>query len=213
MRLLRNHLSKCRNHAPRDTSHSRPVTITPPAHNCQYPYTEEEKAERLEFWRRSLPYQVNQTVFINAFQESDPLKSCQLAFESLHRIEKACTEGDLRSLEAIIEELRASEDPVLRRSTTWTWWDCLGCHYENSYRNNHWHIIEFLARQPEFHLIQPGMTRSSWTTLPDAVAERAVETDSTDELEKLLYLCWDINLVAGWDPNFHWKSTNPPSPW
>ena len=81
------------------------------------PPVEAEQAK--EIWRRNLPVGFNSLARIQMFQPSDSYASCKLAFDIANRISDICAKGDWEALRAMIEELRASDEPILNRPTSW----------------------------------------------------------------------------------------------
>jgi hypothetical protein len=183
-----------------------PPPITANDSNLQPPpLTPEQERQGQERWRKNLSTGWNSVTRIDMFQPTDSLESCKRVFELSSRLGEICSSGDLESLKAVITEIQTGKDPILNRPSSWEFWDNYPAHFENAYKNNHWHIIEYLAGQPEFHILPPKLCSGNWEGLPSAVADRALETNCTDELQKLLDLGWDINLCTG--------SSAPPSLW
>lgn len=100
-------------------------------------------------------------------------------------MEDFCAEGDIDALKSELYDMRNSSDPVMDRPGIWAFWDRQPRHFQKAYENNHWHIIEFLARETPFRPIALG----------EVVVECAIQSESTTELEKISDLGWDINIM------------------
>jgi hypothetical protein len=126
---------------------------------------------------------------MDIYQPYDTMESHRQHAAFKTQLDNLCATGNLELLQGLFDKIRESTDPVLNRPSAWEQYQSQI--WKEAYENGpHWHVIEWLARQPEIHLV-PAKYGSS---LPDLVAERAVETGKTEELERLLSLGWDINL-------------------
>jgi hypothetical protein len=140
-----------------------------------------------------------------------------------------CARGDLELLKTEIEKLRATDEAPFNRPSVWLWLSCAEKIWRSAYEARsrppgpwsspyfptsgrplplerpflpvHWHVIEYLVKDLGFGITPP--LQVLWD-LPTAVADRAAETGSTEELQRLLYLRWDINLWTGHSPYNFW---------
>jgi hypothetical protein len=170
--------------------------------------TPAEVARSEEAWRSNLCVGWNGVTLINMFRPSDSLESCRRVFTMAKRLEEISANGNLEALQEAFEEIRSSSDPIMNRSTSWEFWDNYPRHLLIAYKNNHWHIIEYLAQQPELHITPPkpslGIREPDF---PSAVADRALETKNTGELARLLSLGWDINSHGMFRETTLWYSS------
>jgi len=157
-----------------------PVVIAPPLPNRPHDQARAENA-----WRRSNIANYGFFTGINILQTTDSYQSIRQIFDTARSIESLCENGNIDTLQAILQNVRNSSDPVMSRPGIWAFFDRESRHFEKAYEHNHWHVIEFLARETPFHL----------TPLGEIIAERALQTNSTSELEKILDLSWDINAM------------------
>jgi hypothetical protein len=125
---------------------------------------------------------------MEVYQPFDSVESHRQHATFKTKMGQLCASGNLEQLQYLFDQIRESSDPVLNRQSAWeqyesqVWSEAYG-------KGPHWHVIEWLARQPEIRLVPTKYG----TSLPDLVADRAVVTGQVDELEKLLRLGWEIN--------------------
>lgn len=103
-------------------------------------------------------------------------------------------QGDLEALQDMIAQLRTTDEAPFNRPLFWLVINSHDAMWKGAYEAGHWHIIEYLARDLGFSMTDTLPV--SWT-LPEAVVERASETGSTEEMQRLLDLGWDINGTPG----------------
>jgi hypothetical protein len=116
-------------------------------------------------------------------EPTDSYDSIKYLYQLPERIRDLCSSGDLEGLRLIIEEIRDSDDPILRREKVWRFFNKNPSYFVKAFENNHWHIIKFLTEIP-FEI--PPL-------FANAVADRALLRNTTDDLQHLVDLGWDIN--------------------
>ena len=80
----------------------------------------------------------------------------------------------------------------------WEYWDCFVDHWKCAYEGGpHWNVLQYLAEQPELHITTPRLGIGRGWDLASSIADKAVKTGDTTELERLLSLGWDINSHPG----------------
>jgi len=124
--------------------------------------------------------------FLNGYtllEPTDSYPSIRLLFDTSMRIESLCECGDLDALRLVFEEIRKSEDPLMNKPNTWYFFEHRPCHFDNALKNDHWDVIKFLTEIP--FQISPGFGH--------AVAKIALCERSTEKLQRLLDLGWNIN--------------------
>jgi hypothetical protein len=128
---------------------------------------------------------------VDIYQPFDSLESHRQHAAFKTQLDQLCANGNLELLQDLFDKIRESNDPVLNRQSAWEQYESQI--WKQAYENGpHWHVIDWLARQPEIHLVPTKYGLS----LPDLVADRAVKTGETGELERLLWLGWEINQCA-----------------
>jgi hypothetical protein len=151
---------------------------------------------------------MNMMLDFSRFEPFDSQKSHHEAVQLDSQLADACQNGDLEAVKVVIQEIRDSKDPIINRLSAWQWRNVSREFVEKAYENNHWHIIEYLAHQPEIETMPPTSNMGNWN-LPEAVTQRAVITNNFTELESLLKLGWDINQCHG-HMGSYWPSSTPP---
>jgi hypothetical protein len=125
---------------------------------------------------------------IDIYQPFDSVESHRQHAAFKTQMDQLCANGNLELLQTLFDNIRESNDPVVNRQSAWEQYESQI--WKQAYDNGpHWHVIEWLARQPEIHLVPTKYGLS----LPDLVADRAAQTGEVVELDRLLSLGWEIN--------------------
>jgi hypothetical protein len=169
-----------------------PIRVSPETAAPSWTTPELESQSR-EKWRKNLSVGFNSVTAIETFRPSDSLESCERIFVVVRRMEAACGQGDLEDLRVVLHAIRTAEDSILNRPTSWEFWDCFPRHFEKAYKHNHWHIIDYLVEQPEFHIIPPKSCSGTWQGLPAAISEHSLSDGRTDDLQHLRSIGWDMD--------------------
>ncbi|KAF2395887.1 hypothetical protein EJ06DRAFT_560353 [Trichodelitschia bisporula] len=136
----------------------------------------------------------NQLVGIAVYLPTDSIASNQLHFATRDRFKAALQTGSLSDLRSVLESMRTSPDEILNRPSAWQYWDSGLNSMVTAYNAGYWHVIEYLAAQPEFNIVPPYWCRCE--NLTHHVARRAVETGETHELQRLVDLGWDVSAIG-----------------
>lgn len=134
---------------------------------------------------------------INLWKPGDKRPLMQGMWRVVSILGKMCKQGDLKALKAEIDEIRATREKPFDRPVAWVWLSSRESLWQSAYEHGHWHILEYLVQDLGFNVTPPLLVK--WN-LPWAVAQRAKQTNSTEELQRLLDLGWDINSRVGQSP-------------
>jgi hypothetical protein len=124
--------------------------------------------------------------FLNGYTLIEPTDSyslIRLLFDTSKRIESLSECGDLDTLRLVFEEICKSKDPLMNKQNTWHFFENNPNHFGKALKNDHWDVIKFLTEVP--FAIPP--------TFGHAVAELALCERSTEKLQRILDLGWNIN--------------------
>jgi len=159
----------------------------------------------MESWHTSLNFLYG----VDLFQPFDPVSFRVQFGKTTIKLQNAEANGDLSAVVELLTQMRTADDAFLSRPTTKMVFGSAQDVWREAYQNGHWNVIEYLAQQPDFNVVPPLLT-SRWEFAP-SVAERALETDETSELQRLFDLGWDINQCGGWAPISRIGKLNPPT--
>jgi len=124
--------------------------------------------------------------FLNGYtliEPTDSYRSIRLLFDTSQRIEALCDAGDLDTLRLVIQEIRESECPIMNKPNTWHFFETGSGHFGKALQNDRWDMIKFLTEIP--FAIPPSIGHR--------VADLALHERSTEKLQRLYDLGWNIN--------------------
>ena len=116
-------------------------------------------------------------------EPTDSYRFIRLLFDTSIRIESLCESGDLDTLRLVFEEIHKSNDALMNKPNTWRYFESASNHFEKALENNHWDVIKFLTELPL--AIPPSFGHG--------VTDLALTERSTEKLQRLLDLGWNIN--------------------